>query len=66
MTPLLNSKQALEVLNIKNRKVIGWLVQRNLLPRVEYGPNTFRYDAEDLESLKQRVKPEGIQLTQKP
>lgn len=63
---LLTSKQVLDLLNIKNRKVLGWLIQRDLLPRVVLGPKTFRYDRTDVERLIFRSKSEGILLTSKP
>lgn len=67
MSHLLNSTQALKVLNIgNNRRYLKYLVDRNLLPRIVLGPRTFKYDPQDLEDLKERAIKDGLMLTTKP
>lgn len=66
MSKLLTSKEVLELLRIKDANVIGWLVQRDLLPRTVLGPRTFRYEEEDVRDLLDKVRSEGIQIMTKP
>lgn len=66
MSRLLTSKEVLDLLKIKDANVIGWLVQRDLLPRVVLGPRTFRYEESDAYRLIERSKTEGLMLTVKP
>lgn len=65
MNDLLTTSEALKVLNLKNRHVIGWLVKRDLLPRIALGPRTNRYRRSDCERLIQ-LAISGVILTRKP
>lgn len=69
-TELLDSVQALQALELynpakgtkPNTRYLLNLVKRGLLPRIELGKRTFRYDINDCERLLNKVKHEGLQL----
>lgn len=76
MSQRLNSQEVLKELGLGrevspgvwkgNPDYITWLVQRELLPRVQVGPRTFRYELEDVLELKEMNKTKGTSLTMKP
>lgn len=63
---LLTTQDALKELGLTNPRILKWLNDRMLLPRVVLGPRTFRYEKEDCEALIQRAKTQGICLTLRP
>lgn len=63
---MIDSKQALELTTLKNRRVIGWLVHRGLLPRMPIGKRQFRYSRNRVLELVELAKRGEICLTDKP
>jgi hypothetical protein len=65
-SPLLTPKEALEFFKLKDIKILRYLYQRDLLPRVVLGPKCIRYKVQDCESLLERCERGEVILTAKP
>jgi hypothetical protein len=63
---LITCKEVLKMLHLKTPAYVGYLVERNLLPRYELGPRKYMYDINDVEKLLEMVKNNGVILTIKP
>jgi predicted DNA-binding transcriptional regulator AlpA len=60
---LITCKEVLKILGLRTPAYVGYLVQRRLLPRIEIGPRSFRYEKQDVENLLELSKTQGVLLT---